>query len=340
MKSGVPLWPLFAVSGLLVVAASALGLWNLALPYYAFSQGPVGDALEAIEVEEVEVYPPGGELLMLTVSSQGVNPYEALVAALDSQVDLVPREAVRRADETDEDFTRRNLESMDASKETAIAVALKRLGYELEFQSNGVRIASLVETAPAAKVLRVGDFIQTVDGHAIRFSEDVAANLQDHLIGDMVEIAVRRDGEEVAFPIELVAHVDDPERPMIGITAETVNLRPGTPPFPIDIDAGLIGGPSAGMMYALAIIDVLSPGNLTGGHVVAGTGTIDPEGRVGNIGGIRQKVVAAEAAGAEFVLVPEGNYEEARSVRTRRVQIVPVATIDYAIDFLTTLPAI
>jgi PDZ domain-containing protein len=73
---------------------------------------------------------------------------------------------------------------------------------------------------------------------------------------------------------------------------------------------------------------------------VAGTGTIDPEGRVGNIGGIRQKVVAAEAAGAEFVLVPEGNYEEARSVRTRRVQIVPVATIDYAIDFLTTLPAI
>jgi PDZ domain-containing protein len=335
----VPLWPLFAVGGLLCLAASALGLWNLDLPYYAFSQGPVGDAVQAIEV--ADVYPPGGELLMLTVSSQGVNPYEALVAAFDPQVDLVPREVVRRPDETTEEFTRRNLESMDVSKETAIAVALKRLGYKLEFQSNGVRIASLVEDAPAAEVLQVGDLIESVDGHQIRFSEDVAANLEDHQIGDMVEIAVSRDGgRAVAFPVELVAHVDDPERPMIGITAETLDLRPGEPPFPLDIDAGLIGGPSAGMMYTLAIIDVLSPGDLTGGHVVAGTGTIDPEGRVGNIGGVRQKIVAAEAAGAEFVLVPEGNYQEALSVRTRRVQIVAVGTIDQAIDFLTTLPAI
>jgi PDZ domain-containing protein len=315
----------------------ALGAWNLSLPYYAFSSGPVGNAVDAISVEEVAVYPPGGELLMLTVSGQEVNPYEAIVAAFDPEIDLVPSEAVRPADEDDETFTQRNLASMDTSKETAIAVALERVGYQLELESDGVRVAAVVEDAPAAEVLEIGDLIEAVDGAPIRLSEDLVDRLAEHEIGDVIAIEISRSGSRREVPVELVAHVTDASRPMIGITAEDVNLRLGRPPFPIEIQSGLVGGPSAGMMYALAIIDVLTPGDLTAGHVVAGTGTVDVEGGVGNVGGVRQKVVAAEAAGAEYILIPQGNYEEALTLGPRLVQLIPVSTIDQALDFLGTL---
>lgn len=109
------------------------------------------------------------------------------------------------------------------------------------------------------------------------------------------------------------------------------------PPFPVEIEPGDVGGPSAGMMHALAIIDTLTEGELTDGHVVAGTGTIGLDGTVGTIGGIRQKVVAAEAAGAEYILVPQGNYETALTAERDSIEIVPVATIDDAVDFLESL---
>jgi PDZ domain-containing protein len=109
------------------------------------------------------------------------------------------------------------------------------------------------------------------------------------------------------------------------------------PPFPVTIQAGNVGGPSAGMMHALAIIDTLTPGEMTRGHIIAGTGTIQFDGSVGSIGGIRQKVVGAEAAGAEYILVPEGNYEEALTAERESIGIVSVATLQDAIDFLATL---
>lgn len=109
------------------------------------------------------------------------------------------------------------------------------------------------------------------------------------------------------------------------------------PPFPIEIEAGDVGGPSAGMMHAIAIIDFLTEGELTGGRVIAGTGTIDLEGNVGSIGGIRQKVVGAEAAGADVILVPERNYESALTADRESIEIVPVATLDDAVTYLEGL---
>jgi PDZ domain-containing protein len=111
------------------------------------------------------------------------------------------------------------------------------------------------------------------------------------------------------------------------------------PPFPLAIEAGDIGGPSAGMMHALAIIDTLTEGELTKGNVIAGTGTIKADGTVGNIGGIRQKVVGAEAAGATVILVPAGNYDKALTAERNTIRIVPIATIGDAIEFLQSLEA-
>jgi PDZ domain-containing protein len=258
-------WALFLGAGL------ALASWNLRLPYYAYSSGPVGDAITSVKVSEVATYDPDGELMMLTVSSQEVNPFEALVAGFDPDVDLVPREAVRPLDESVEDFVARNRANMDLSRETAIALGLTRLGFQVTTRSDGVLVAELVEGAP-----------------------------------------------------------------MIGISAIALNPR-FEYPFPIDIDAGLVGGPSAGLMYTLAVMELLAPEEMTNGHVVAGTGTIDSAGNVGAIGGVRQKVVAAEAAGAEVMLVPELNLEEALTARRQDMELIPVATLDEALAALAAL---
>jgi PDZ domain-containing protein len=133
--------------------------------------------------------------------------------------------------------------------------------------------------------------------------------------------------------VELAEKDDESGGAMIGIIVGELT----EPPFPVTIQAGNVGGPSAGMMHALAIIDTLTQGEMTRGHIIAGTGTIQFDGSVGSIGGIRQKVVGAEAAGAEYILVPEGNYEEALTAERESIGIVSVATLQDAIDFLDTL---
>ena len=329
-------WPIVIACLALVMAGLLIGAWNITLPYYAFSPGPVGDALDAVSASEVEVYLANEELLMLTVSSQEVNPIEAFLAGIDPTVDLVAREAVRRPDETDEEFVTRNQASMDLSKETAITLALRRLGYEVETISEGVLIADVDETAPAVDVLRPDDVITAVDGVTVSFPEDIGAALGDNEPGDVITLELIRAEESLTTEVELIAREDDPGAPLIGISVAALDPRFEFP-FPIDIDAGLIGGPSAGMMYTLAVMELLGPESLSSGHVIAGTGTIDVDGNVGGIGGVRQKVVAAEAAGAEVMLVPASNYDEALTAPRDGIELIPVATLDEVLDALASL---
>lgn len=329
-------WPIVVACLALVNAGLLIGAWNITLPYYAFSPGPVGDALEAIKASEVETYRANEELLMLTVSSQEVNPIEAFLAGIDPTVDLVAREAVRRPDETDEEFVTRNQASMDLSKETAITLALRRLGYKVATTSEGVLIADVDETAPAIDVLRVDDVIIAVEGVAVSLPEDIGTAIADNEPGDLITLDLKRDDEDLTAQVELVAREDDPNAPLIGISVAALEPRFEFP-FPIDIDAGLIGGPSAGMMYTLAVMELLGPESLSSGHVIAGTGTIDVDGNVGGIGGVRQKVVAAEAAGAEVMLVPASNYDEALTAPINGIELIPVATLDEALDALANL---
>lgn len=329
-------WPIVVAGLAVVVAGLLIGAWNVTLPFYAFSPGPVGDALDAVKTSEVEIFQAEEELLMLTVSSQEVNPIEAFLAGIDPTIDLVRREAVRRPDETDEEFVTRNQASMDLSKETAITLALRRLGYEVKTSSDGVEIVDVDETAPAAKVLRPSDVITAVEGVLVELPAEIGEALAEKQPGDLIALDLTRDGEEITVEVELIAREDDPAEPLIGISVAALAPRFEFP-FPIDIDAGLIGGPSAGMMYALAVVELLTPGSLSSGQVVAGTGTIDAEGNVGGIGGVRQKVVAAEAAGAEVMLVPASNYEEALTAPRNGIELIPVGTLDEALDALANL---
>lgn len=324
-------WPLYLVGALFVVGILTVGVWNLELPYLAFSSGPVSDAADAVVASEVDTFPPDGELLMLTVVSQDVNVFEALIAGVDPSIDLVPREAFRQPDESDEDYRKRVLAQMDDSQTRAITVALRHLGYEMI--PTEVWITDLVPDKPAAEILEIGDSVDSLNGTEVVRSTDLTDALDGLEPGDVVDIAVTRDGTAQTVQVEL-AERDEPEGgAMIGITVGELT----EPPFPVSIEAGDVGGPSAGLMHALAIIDTLTPGEMTKGHIVAGTGSIAYDATVGSIGGIRQKVVGAEAAGAEYILVPAGNYEAALTAPRNSIEIVPVATLQDAIDFFEDL---
>jgi PDZ domain-containing protein len=318
---------------LFVVGILGIAAWNLELPYLAYSAGPVSDAADTVVAEEVAIFPPDGELLMLTVVSQDVNVFEALIAGVDPTIDLVRKQAVRREGESDEEYRNRVLQQMDDSNFRAIAVALQHLGYDMV--PTEVVINDIAQNVPAFEVLERGDTVAAVNGVPIETVNDFAPALEGYGVGDTITMELLRNGTEVGVEVELAEKEDEPGEPMIGIFLGELT----EPPFPLAIEAGDVGGPSAGMMHTIAIIDALTEGELTGGHIIAGTGTIQLDGAVGSIGGIRQKVVGAEAAGAEYILVPAGNYEKALTAEYDDIEIVSVATLDDAIAFLEGLEA-
>jgi PDZ domain-containing protein len=326
-------WPLYLIGALFAVGVMGMIAWNVELPYLAYSAGPVSDAADSVVAEGVEVYPPDGELLMLTVVSQDVNIFEALVAGIDPTIDLVRKEAVRRVGESDEEYRNRALQQMDDSNYRSIVVALDYLGIELV--ATEVVINEFVEGVPAASVLELGDSIVAVEGVVVTSVADLRPLIEGLSVGDILHMTVLRGNSEIEVGVVLAERDDEPGVPMIGVILGELS----EPPFPLAIEAGDIGGPSAGMMHALAIIDTLTEGELTKGNVIAGTGTIKADGTVGNIGGIRQKVVGAEAAGATVILVPAGNYDKALTAERNTIRIVPIATIGDAIEFLQSLEA-
>lgn len=329
-----PRWLGLAFTLLAMFAAVAVAAWTVDFPYFAMSAGPVSSVTDNVTpVSDIDIYPPSGELMMLTVSLQGVNGYEMLAAAVDPTVDLLRQEALRSPEETDEEYRERNLQAMDQSKENAIAVALERVSSDSLIQSDGVEVMELIEGAPAATVLEPGDIITAVEGTSINVAQDIGELLADKRPGDVIELSILRGSENLDVSVELTSATDDPTRTLVGILAQTVN-----PQYPVDINSSNVGGPSAGLMYTLGIIDLLTPGELTHGHVVAGTGTMSPDGSVGGIGGIRQKVVAAEAAGAEIMLVPETNYDEALTAPRESMELVAIGSVDDALAVLAALP--
>ena len=228
---------------------------------------------------------------MLTVISQEVNLFEALIAGVDPSIDLVPREAFRRPEETMR-TTGGVLQQMDDSQTRAITVALEHLDYEMVPTDVSSPISSL--TSQQRRCSRSGTPSTRSTGPRSVRSTDLADLLEGLEPGDVVDVGVTRDGSPQT--LGGAARRDDAEGgAMIGITVGELS----EPPFPLSIEAGDVGGPSAGMMHSLAIIDT-PPGEMTKGHIVAGTGTIAYDATVA-IGGIRQKVVGAEAAGAEYI---------------------------------------
>ena len=313
------------------------------LSYYRVSPGSVNPLDNQITVSGTPEFIPDGEVYFTTVSLLGeVTVLEAVGAWMDPAVDLVSTDEILGGRSPDEN-RQVNLQAMSDSQEVAKRVALEQLGFDV-IQSNGVIVAELEDGTPAAEVLDVGDTVAAVDGEQIETWQQMVDLIHSHQPGDVIELTLRRrslnaDGQPVPpspdAPTEDVkATLADRDGVAFLGMAGFEDLTPLPLPFDIEIDTANVGGPSAGLALTLAVLDVLTPGELTGGLQVATTGTIDPTGRVGNIGGIEQKAHAVRRAGVDLFIVPTDHVEAARKVLGDEVEVAGVDNLQDALDVL------
>ncbi len=321
----------YTLAGVFLGIALAAVLSIVALPYVVMQPGPISNTLGKIEgqqlitVKGAETYPTTGALDFTTVRVLGgpgdkVNAWEVLWAAIDPTSDVYDEDLIFPKGLTSKQVEEENTAEMVGSQQEAIAVALKALGKPV---TERVTIAQVAKDAPSAGQLKEGDQIVAVDGQVIRSSEDVRTAIQKHQPGEAVELQLRRGGSLV----DVTATTRESDgRATIGVFLG----RKFDFPVDVQIHAGDVGGPSAGTMFALGIYDTLTPGSLTGGQKVAGTGTIDSSGSVGPIGGIRQKLVGARDGGADWFLAPADNCDEVVDHVPDGLRVVRIATFDEA----------
>lgn len=300
----------------------------------AMQPGPIEDTAPLVEVADAAGEETSGQLLLTTVAvADGLGPVEWLRARASSTVDVVSREQVFPPGLEPDQVAEQNAALMADSQLNATVAALSHLGVELA--GEGARIAALTPDVVTDR-LEVDDVLVGVDGQPITDSAGAAAAVQSGEPGQTVVFEVLRNQRAQQVEVELGESPDQPGQAFVGVLLVTeLDV-----PVEVEIDAGRIGGPSAGLMFALTIVGLLDERDVTGGLVVAGTGTIDFDGRIGPVGGVRQKLVAATSRPADdrlvdVFLVPRGNLDQARRTPVEReVLVVPVDDLDGAVDAL------
>jgi PDZ domain-containing protein len=330
------------LAGILLVATVALAMLN-PVPFVTMSPGPTENTLgttdghQIIQISGHRTYATTGALDLTTVSvtPPGVNIRlpEAIRAWFDPDRALLPTDVVYPPSESVEDVERQNVQEMRGSQQTAIAAALIELGIPVGRQ---VIVTSVDADAPASGKLKRGDVLLQVNGADIKKTDDVSAAMSGLSPGDRATFVVRRHGSRLTVSMPTEADPGDSSHAIVGIGIYAAyNL-----PFDVKVDIGSgIGGPSAGTIFALAIYDKLTPGSLTGGASVAGTGEIKDDGTITAIGGIAQKIVGAQNSGASVFLVPAPNCAEAvdANVADSSTQLVKVSNLHGAVTALEAL---
>ena len=234
-----------------------------------------------------------------------------------------------------DDYSRAVVEMMEESKTIAKIVALQRLGYDARATGEGARVEQLMPGNTVEGILRVGDIVVSADGQVVQTASDLVNTVRRHKPGELVSFTIRRGDATSEARANTKESDGEPGIAVVGVLIKTYNFGHNLP-VQIQIDSENIGGSSAGLMFTLGIVDAMTPGGVTAGHKIAGTGTISLDGSGGPIGGVTQKVMGAETSGAEYFLSPAENYEAAKRA-ARRIQVVNVATVDDAVTFLKTL---
>jgi PDZ domain-containing protein len=292
-----------------------------------------------IEISGRQTYPDNGHLNFTTVAYQGgpgnrIDLLTALRGWLDPKTAVVPEEAIFPENESVQKVEQENTAQMENSQEAAVAAALTELKIPI---TTTIKVAALQQGLPAARVLRKGDQVLAVDGAKVAKVERVSAAIGKHRPGDPVKITIKRGGKEQTVTVGTTA-APATAGARAGKTVIGVVLSEDHEfPFTVKISVGDVGGPSAGLMFSLGIYDKLTPGSLTGGTFVAGTGTITAEGQVGPIGGIQQKMIAARDAGAKVFLTPKDNCTEAAAHAPDGLRLVQADTMRATIDSLAAL---
>jgi Lon-like protease len=323
MRRLLPYVPLAAA-----IAAAFVGGF-VPLPYYSLGPGPAREVQPLLSVDGPPVYQSAGRLIMTTVEFRQVTGVGALLTWLDPDRTLVERERLFPEGETDQQEQRRSISQMDQSKIDATSVVLRELeGYPRK-HGDGSLIRQTVPGCSADGRLYPGDLVVEIDGHDVSDAGDARRWIEAAPPGEPLSFTVRPLGEAAEQRVRLVRRpCAGSKRPLVGV------VMIDNFPFDVEIQSGDVGGPSAGLMWALGLYDVLTPGDLTGGRTIAGTGTISERGAVGAIGGIEEKVLGAADAGAQELLVPADDMPAARAAAVPGVRLVSVSSFDDAVSFL------
>jgi PDZ domain-containing protein len=320
---------LFAVVLLLVAAVLAL-TWIPSDHYIILpDKARPTDPLVAIPGEESG---QNNQIYMVDVKVGRASLLERIFPGIHEGATLVPESVINPEGVSDRQRRRSSLNDMTRSQKVAVAVALEELGRQVEVTPAGAEVVLVQPDSPADGVLEVGDLIVEVDGETVEGTDDLREAFADVEPGDRVELTVEREGKEVELTAGTQALQGEPNRAVVGVQvqdAETFEF-----PVDIEIDAGGIGGPSAGLAFALDIVDELGD-DIDRGRTIVATGELSLDGTVGSIGGVKQKAIAAERAGADLFLVPDGNYEEARDA-VDGLDVVAVSDFDEALSVLAT----
>lgn len=309
------------------------------VPYYVVEPGDARPTDALIESGDVELFDPDGGVYYTTVSVHQMTRGE-LERYQRGDLDPVFKvytEEEYLGDKTPTENREENLREMAYSKDFAKYVALTRLGYEVDISDAGALVTSVVEDVPAAKVLNKGDVIVALDDTEISIGTDLRTALEGRSPGEMVELTVKPNGSDTTEVRTVELARRDDGTAYIGITTGVPDTARFEFPIDVEIDTKQIGGPSAGLAFTLGTLDMLTPGELTGGKKVAVTGTIDLNGNVGPIGGLDQKTVAAREAGADVFLVPTDEIDQALAHAEGEIEIIGVATLDEALAALDEL---
>lgn len=324
---------LFLLSSLVAIVGAVLVYTPT--DFYVTAPGAAIDTSRLVEVDQGD--PHRGHLYMLVVNTQPANLFWYLYAQVDSRAVLETKQEYLGGFQDYAEYLDWNKRLMSDSQRTARAVAFQQLGFGEGVRSVGVRVVGIRTDSPVRGVLKAGDVITAVNGTPVANQQELRSYLGQSAGGSILEMTIRRSGTESQVAVETMES-QEPDRAgkaALGITIEN-ELEFDDDAVPVEIRSGAIFGPSAGLMFTLQIIDQLTPGGLTD-LVVAGTGTIEPDGSVGEIGGVQQKVYTAEASGADLMFVPRGNYEDAAAVATR-IEVVPVEHVRDALEWLRSSP--
>jgi PDZ domain-containing protein len=297
------------------------------LPWYSVGPGPARAVQPLIRFEDRTRYESEGRFVLTSVRLTQLTGLGVLLAWLDPDRRVVPREDLYAPGEDRQEERERAISQMDSSKLDATSVVLEELTDYPREHGDGVLVERVVKGCAAESELYPGDRILSVDGQEVDSYRQASRVIQAAPSGATLAFELSVDGEP-----ETARLVREPcggsEEPLVGVSM--INSFP----FGVSISSGGIGGPSAGIMWALGLYDLLTPGDLTGGRTVAGTGEIALDGTVVPIAGIGEKLTAAADAGASVFLVPEGNMDEARASADRGLELVSVATFEDAIAYL------
>ena len=322
------------ILGALITALLAIGVMAVPMPYVVLKPGPTVNTLgsdngkEVIRVTKATTSQSKGQLRLTTVGVQNdVELVWAIRGWFSDEQAVVPRDVIYPPDQTQKQVEEQNQQEFQSSQSTAETAALRKLGYPIQ-----TFVVAVTRKGPSAGKLLRDDVITSVDNQPVTSPEKLTELIQAKPAGTEHVFAYTRGGKAATVVIK---SADDKGTPRVGVQIDKKQPHP----FDVEIDLGEIGGPSAGLMFTLGIIDKLKPEDLTGGKIIAGTGTIDDEGNVGPIGGIPQKLVAAKAAKAKVFLTPAANCAEAVANAQPGLPLIKVSTADEALAALEQLRA-